>query len=361
MKLSFVKKHISKVDSRYIPLEEEDLFDVRRFLPDYHITPDPKTITWITNSYLHRTLGGSEYVSHTMNKFLIEKGYTVNVIGNWDTDIYEGVQLINVRDLHKIKEAVGKCSILMAQNYIFPELTAKIAGRLNKHAVIVIHTTKIDWDPPPYIYQNYIPKDKLHIIYNTEWVQKHFNTSLHSMVVRPPIGLTKLTETSTRKYVTLITTTAHKGGYQLVEIAKKMSDILFLGVGNHGIQDKTIPNIVYIPNTRNIREVYDQTDILLMPSEYESWGMVGSEAISSGIPVIASPTPGLQENLAYAGLFIPQNSIDEWVQMIRKLKTDSEFYEETVAKCLNRGNELQAQNIADFENMVKFIDDIAQM
>lgn len=348
------------MDSRYIPVEE-DLFNVQRFIPDYHITPESKTVTWITNSYLHRTLGGSEYMAHTMNKFLIEKGYTINVIGNWDTEVYEGVQLINVRDFYKIKEVIGKSSIFMSQNYTFPEVTAKIAGRLNKHAVIVIHTTKIDWDPPPYIYQKYIPEDKLHIIYNTEWVQKHFNSSLHSIVVRPPVDTTKLAETSNRKYVTLITTTATKGGYQLIEIAKKAPDILFLGVGNRGIQDTSVPNIVYIPHTRTIRELYEQTDILLMPSEYESWGMVGSEAISSGIPVIASPTLGLQENLSYAGLFIPPNSIDEWVQMIRKLKTDSDFYEETVEKCLKRGTEIQKQNEKDFETMAKFIEKIVQL
>lgn len=63
-----------------------------------------------------------------------------------------------------------------------------------------------------------------------------------------------------------------------------------------------------------------------MPSYYESWGRVAVEAMSLGIPVIAHPTPGLKESLGDAGLFANRDSIDQWVRLIDKLKTDPWFY-----------------------------------
>jgi glycosyltransferase involved in cell wall biosynthesis len=92
-----------------------------------------------------------------------------------------------------------------------------------------------------------------------------------------------------------------------------------------------------------------------MPSAYESWGMVASEAICGGIPVIAFPTPGLKENLDYAGIFVPPHSIQEWVDAIQKLLTDSEYYRTVSQQCRTRGQELLQQNKDEFEEMYSFI------
>jgi glycosyltransferase involved in cell wall biosynthesis len=358
MKLSFVKKHIEKVDARFT--QHDDIFDLHRFIPDTIVEKEKNVLTWITNSYVHKTLGGSEYMAHAINKFLMQYGYRINVIGPWDTTEFEGVNLINIRETSLVKHAIGQCTVLLAQNYTYPSLATQIAGRVQKHVIIFIHTTIIEWDPPPYTYEHYTDSSKIHLVFNTEWVKSYFKSSLDSIILHPPIDTSKIVSRTSRKYVTLITVTAPKGGYQLIEIAKRMPDIQFLGVGNHGIKDTSIPNITYVPNTTNIREIYEQSDIVLVPSTYESWGMVASEAISSGIPVIATPTPGLQDNLASAGIYIHQNSIDEWVSMIRKLKTNPDFYADTVAKCLKRADELNLQNKTDFENLKGFVDEIAQ-
>ena len=360
MKLSFVEKHIANLRRVQPAVQQEYLLDTRRFLP-VNIQSDKKTITWIVNSYVHRTFGGSEYMAHAINTFLVQKGYTVNVIGYWDTDVFEGVNLIDVRDLHKIQEAVGRCHILMSQNFGFPEFTAKLAGQLDKHLVVFLHTTISDWDMSPTVYQQYMNLSKLHVIYNTESVKQFFSLPLQSLVVRPPINKSKLAiDGRMNTYVTLVSAVEHKGGEEFLEISRRMPDTLFLAVGGLiGASAKSIRNIKFIPYTHSMQDIYLQTDIILMPSKHESWGMVGSEAISSGIPVIASPTPGLQENLSYAGLFIPPKAIDEWVNMIRKLKTDRDFYNQISTMCLKRGKEIQLQNATDFDNMLTLVDNIA--
>lgn len=74
-----------------------------------------------------------------------------------------------------------------------------------------------------------------------------------------------------------------------------------------------------IPTTKDMRTVWAQTRILLMPSAFETWGMVGVEAMCSGIPVIAHPTTGLRESLGDAGIFADRNNPAEWVDAIRRL------------------------------------------
>jgi glycosyltransferase involved in cell wall biosynthesis len=350
MKLSFTKKHYEKIRvpliNPYIPHE----FYQKNY------TINPKEITWIMNSYVHKSIGGSEYMAHIINKYLISQGYTINVIGKWETQTYEGVNLIYIHDDENVKNAIGKCSVFFTQNYNYPEITVKAANILNKRVVIFIHTTFQPYDRSPENYKTLIDPSKIKVIYNSIWVQKFFDSPLRSIIINPPIDKNKLITSSSKKYVTLVSTTYDKGNLQFIEIAKKMPDIQFLGIGSEtNFRDVSVKNIEYKVPTKNIEEIYAQTDIILAPSIYESWGMVAGEAIASGIPVIASPTPGLQENLDYAGLFIERDFIDEWVAMIYKLKNDSEFYNKTSEKCKIRAKELKIQNNLQFQDMLTFI------
>lgn len=74
-------------------------------------------------------------------------------------------------------------------------------------------------------------------------------------------------------------------------------------------------------------DVWSRTKVLLIPSNYETYGMVGVEAIASGIPTIAHPTDGLCESLGDAGWFIPRDDVDEWQRVIELLLTDDAVYD----------------------------------
>ena len=65
-----------------------------------------------------------------------------------------------------------------------------------------------------------------------------------------------------------------------------------------------------------------------MPSKEETWGRTAIEAMSSGIPVIANPTPGLKECCQDAALFVERNDIQEWSRLINRLCNDTSFYQE---------------------------------
>jgi glycosyltransferase involved in cell wall biosynthesis len=123
----------------------------------------------------------------------------------------------------------------------------------------------------------------------------------------------------------------NKGGHILIEIAKAAPEINFLGVrGSYWkqIEDPSVKNIRYMNNTPHIKEVYALSKVLIMPSKDETWGRTAVEAMSSGIPVIAAPTPGLRECCEDSALFVERNDIPEWVRLIRRLINDKAFYDE---------------------------------
>jgi len=314
-----------------------------------------KVITWLINNYICDNLGGSEIMAHSINKYFINKGYIVNVI-IYDTicndKLYEGVNIINKDDTEKVNLAINSSSILFSQNYGYPELAVKKANELNKPVVIFLHTHYPISDKNPEEYRVLIDPSKINIVYNSIWLKNFFNSSLNSIVLNPPVNCADYNTATNNKYVSLLN--KYKGEDIVLRIAEKMPDTKFLIIG--GNENKIINNITYKPNIKNIKEIYAETDIVLMPSHYETWGMVATEAMCSGIPTIASPSEGIKENLSYAGLFIDRNSIDEWVAMIYKLKNDRTFYNDISNKCKTRVKELHPS--IQLENFEKFIDNI---
>lgn len=122
-----------------------------------------------------------------------------------------------------------------------------------------------------------------------------------------------------------------KGGELFRLLAERMPDTPFLGVtGAYGVQQTVsdLPNVGIIgpiPHGRMRDEVYARTRVLLVPSSYESWGRVASEAMCSGIPVIAHPTPGLVEQLGPAGIFVDRTDPDGWQQALHRLADPAEW------------------------------------
>jgi glycosyltransferase involved in cell wall biosynthesis len=116
--------------------------------------------------------------------------------------------------------------------------------------------------------------------------------------------------------------------------------------------------VTVVPKQENIRGIYAQTRVLIMPSEYESWGMVATEAMASGIPVISTGGPGLKENCGKAGTFISdRDDIGAWVKAIKALQ-DPKKYKSQSALARKRARELdplqELDAAADFIKSVRF-------
>lgn len=92
-----------------------------------------------------------------------------------------------------------------------------------------------------------------------------------------------------------------------------------------------------------------------MPSESETWGMAGVEAMCSGIPVIAHPTPGLKESLGDAGIFVDRDDIDGWVEQLVRLDDVREYAAASTAASR------RAAELCDRSGPTLFADTIEEM
>lgn len=244
---------------------------------------------------------------------------------------YDGVQ---IRDLNskKYEKLIGWCDVVITHLWLAKKAAA-LAKLYNKKIVSLLHS-HYNYDPAV----AHSPDADL-LIANSVWVKKTNNQNIPIVVVNPPTSLDTYTVETTREYVTLINMADHKGGGLFWELAESMPDVNFLGVvgahGNQVMHDRWLPNLQILPTTMDIQSVYSKTKILLIPSEYESWGRVGVEALCSGIPVIATPTPGLKESLGDAGIFVGETNgysahrgeLSSWVEAIRSLSDKDTYLE----------------------------------
>ena len=172
------------------------------------------------------------------------------------------------------------------------------------------------------------------VVYNNKANEKNVGGGPYpnpSIVCKPPIFPDDVKYN--RKHgqnVTLINCNENKGGHILVELAKRLPKIKFLGVlGSYGEQiiDDTYKNLKYVAQTPDIHLIYGKSNIVLMPSDYESYGRVALEAAINRLPVICTPTDGLKECLGAAGLYFDREDIDGMAKKIEELMTDEILYD----------------------------------
>lgn len=157
------------------------------------------------------------------------------------------------------------------------------------------------------------------VIYNTEWIRHESPTRSPNMVFNPPLREMKPTQKNP-KYITLINLCENKGGNIFYELARIMPEYQFLGVkGGYGHQIvQNLPNISILPNGQDMAKIYTQSKVIIMPSNKETYGMVATEAMSLGIPVICTPTKGLSENCKDYAHYVQRDDIEGWVKAIRQ-------------------------------------------
>jgi glycosyltransferase involved in cell wall biosynthesis len=287
-------------------------------------------ILFYVPNYVHNYLSGDSVMAHQIATYLHSQGDEVTVMLNKDFKPFE---------IDGVKVIPRNSGLMREMDAVFCQLDT--TGETFKLATIPIFWVMHNTFEYPTVKNN----PQINVVYNSEAAVGMMGWINDYTVLTPPLDLNYYSG-SKGEYITLINCNENKGGKFVYEIAKRMPDKKFLFVmGAYGTQflpiDSTpvkinidnkpiiqglghLDNVTVLENQPDIRKVYKQTRILLMPSIYESWGKVGSEAMCSSIPVIANPTFGLVENLGKGGIFVPLK-VDDWVKEITKLDSKKEY------------------------------------
>lgn len=183
------------------------------------------------------------------------------------------------------------------------------------------------------------------VIVNSETMQTSVaRTGLPMVLCRPPVwpqegDRSPWRSTPRGDAVTLINPTPDKGIFVVGELAKRLPDVPFLLVGGgYGAQiGLNLRNVATMPHGVPMRQVWDATRVLVMPSREESWGMAAAEAMMHGIPVLGSTAPGLAECIGLPGTRF--EDVDGWEDALRGV-LEPQTWQDTHVLALRRAAEL---------------------
>ncbi|MER6975693.1 glycosyltransferase family 4 protein [Streptomyces carpinensis] len=291
----------------------------------------PDAVAWVHYSVPYRR-AGSETMLQTMMRALKTAGLQVLVVVSqmpeapaaWDVD---GVphRKATPASAEALLRSIRPKAIV--SHHGFAERAILLAKAIGSKSLLVLHS---DFELNARAF--HLQPDLC--VYNTEWIIRSLAPRyaevdrIPRLIVHPPVIPEEHRAPATGHHVTLVNLSREKGVNTWCGAAELCRELPFLGVtGAHGQQHPcpVPPNARVIPQTSNMRDdVWARTGVLLAPSIYESYGMAAVEALASGIPVIAHPTPGLQEALGDAATFLERADVPAWAAAIKELSADGD-------------------------------------
>lgn len=298
---------------------------------------------------------GAEWAAHGLLRDLASRGHEVDVLlsrpgGGGEPYTVDGVRVVPHRGKHDpVPWLRGDRRAQVIVTHLETTARASILGEL--HRIPVVHLLHNTYEKS----KQWLVKGGPQLaVYNTVWMRSDAEDwwrrnrpgrpAPRGITVHPPVRAVDYRVTR-GDHITLVNLTAEKGAHVFYALAERMPTRQFLGVvGGYGEQvvRHDLPNVTIVPHTpgdRMGREVYARTRVLLAPSAYESYGRVAVEAMCSGIPVIAHPTPGLRESLGEVGVFCDRADVEAWESALQRLD-DPEVYRAVSAEATARADAL---------------------
>lgn len=297
-------------------------------------------ILFLLHMYVPIHNAGGETTAHSAMREMARRGHSVTVICRPQSEV-EGAKFDNY-EFEGVK--VLKCPRSSEQEWIRNKTKEIDPDLLITHLDLTTHAMQLSLDvrkPLAHWVHNTMSFDVFRVIpekcqlaiFNSKWVAEFHKWPGKQIVIHPTVEPDRYRCKPGSK-ITLVNPTPGKGAVQFYELAGLMPQFEFLAVKSVYGEQVAPPNMPthllngaeIMEHTPDIREVFCKTKVILMPSEYESYGRVAVEAACCGIPTIAHPTPGLKEALGDAGIFIDRDDIPAWQAEINKLMSDDIYY-----------------------------------
>jgi N-acetyl-alpha-D-glucosaminyl L-malate synthase BshA len=114
-------------------------------------------------------------------------------------------------------------------------------------------------------------------------------------------------------------------------------------VEERGFSDR----VMFLGKQEEVARIISLADVMLLPSEKESFGLVALEAMACGVPTVASHTGGIPELITHdeTGYLAPVGDVDQMAAYATKLLSDAQLHAEFVTNGLVRAREYFCNNI----------------
>lgn len=309
---------------------------------------------------------GGETVLHQLLKALVEAGHEIDL---WMTDCpeappyseHEGIRIHSTKrhPLVAVQHIVTSKPDVVITQFHRAQLILQRARRAGLKTVYIAHNDMMGTHTVPLKM-----KPDLMVV-NSDWVRASMLEKValpeSTIVIHPPLDARHRVPT-TGDAVTMLNLNADKGSHVFYEMAERFPETKFLGVlGSHGQQViRQMPNVEIVPNTPDLKPIWEQTKVVLMPSIYESYGLVAAEAGLSGIPTISAPTPGLVESRGKAGIHVKRDNLDGWEQALGLLLIDAGAYEEASEVSRKRSTALLQETTRNMKMWVSSVEGLVK-
>jgi glycosyltransferase involved in cell wall biosynthesis len=345
--------------SAYVSPEKRALLKVSKW-PRWH-TVEPaegrKRVLIIDPDYVPFVNAGSEICTHVINKHLMKKPYKWDVFvatPGYPQVTYEGIRCLDLYNTSVFLQVLNSSDVIFSHSAFHLPIYRHISrvtgipfvGWAHTHMYLVRAEAQGVWKDPR-------ASERFYTVFNSKSLLESCKTPPPNPKVFIPIVDYRDYSIEEKhrepKYVVLSNVNPNKGGDLLVKLARAMPDLEFLGVkGGYGKQvlATDVPNLRYMGHTTRIKDIYKQACVVIMPSELETWGRTAVEAMSSGIPVVASPTPGLRECCGAAAVYVPRDDLEGWIGALRRLKEDRKYYNTRSKVALERSRALDPKPVA---------------
>jgi len=114
-------------------------------------------------------------------------------------------------------------------------------------------------------------------------------------------------------------------------------------VKNKGLESR----VLFLGNQFNVAELMKMSDVVVVSSRYEGFGIVAVEGMACNKPVVASDVPGLSEVVEHYGVLFNKGKEEYLAELINKLHTNDTFYKQISDKCLIRSKDFSIKEIAN--------------
>ena len=105
--------------------------------------------------------------------------------------------------------------------------------------------------------------------------------------------------------------------------------------------------VVFLGIRNDVPRLLKTSDIVVMSSHWEGFGLAAVEGMAAGKPVVASDVPGLAQVVNGAGILFPVEDAQALAFHIEHLMNNQSYYQQIAGLCLQRASEYDIRKTVD--------------